>query len=78
MTIVLPGGQVGIYEVRCTKNGFGFNAYSTLSDVQFEYILNVTGISHTSGSVFGGLDLTITGNNFDYENTDNIVINISV
>jgi len=64
MTVVLPGGRIGHYTLKMHKRNFGNNLVPTPGNDQFSYAMTVTSVSHSTGSLFGGLELLITGTHF--------------
>ncbi len=58
----MPGGNLGLYDVVVSKNGAGSSATSNAT--KFTYSLSITNISSSTGSIYGGLLLTISGTNF--------------
>ena len=77
ITIVLPGGRLGEYKVQLEKEDFGYNSVATEGNDLMTYSLTVTGMSHHSGSLFGGLTLTIDGTHFSENlNENNVVLSV--
>jgi len=64
MTLILPGGSAGDYKVSLVKLGYGRAIPATATTNDFKYIISISGISPTTGSIYGGTILTITGENF--------------
>ena len=73
ITAVLGGGKIGQYNLKVLIQGVGYSKEGTTGSSLFSYTLAVTGISPSSGSIYGGTLITITGKNFSPINNQNQV-----
>lgn len=69
ITATLSGGKVGNYTVRVVKKDIG----NSIGDLPFKYIIELSSISPTKGSKYGGQILTINGSHFSSILSDNAV-----
>jgi hypothetical protein len=60
----LPGGGAGVYVVEVSITGKGDSLPATALANRFTYELVISSVSPSTGSIFGGTLLTITGVNF--------------
>jgi IPT/TIG domain len=60
----LGGGKSGDYIVDVQRVGFGKSQAASENSNKFSYVVKVTSISPTSGSIAGGTIITVTGENF--------------
>ena len=60
ITATLSGGSTGDYKVIVWKTGVG----NSIGDIDFSYLISISGISPATGSDMGGTIITITGENF--------------
>jgi len=70
---VLGGGKIGQYYLTVQIQGTGYSKETITNSSLFSYTLSITGISLSSGSIYGGTIITITGNNFSPINNQNQV-----
>ena len=61
---VLGGGKIGTYKLTALIQGMGYSKEGSNGSSLFIYDLSVTEINPTTGSIYGGTLITITGNNF--------------
>lgn len=73
LVVVLPGGKTGSFFVEVFKSDIGAAIPSSSAAVEFKYQISVSSISPTSGSLYGGTVITITGENFSTNNNNNQV-----
>jgi hypothetical protein len=65
ITAFLPGGDLGTYTLSVNKLDLGANTAPANGVNTFKYDLTVTSITPKTGSIFGGLNLTVTGTGFN-------------
>lgn len=68
---VLGGGKIGTYTLMLHIPNSGYSIESTTDSAKFNYDLSITGVSPTSGSLYGGTILTFIGKNFSPINSQN-------
>lgn len=73
MLVRIPGGLPGIFRVVVSRIAYGNSKENTVGAATFTYEIGVTSISPLTGSINGGTILTITGNNFSPDPTENQV-----
>ncbi|KAJ8273405.1 hypothetical protein GJAV_G00101260 [Gymnothorax javanicus] len=73
ITCVLPPLPPALYNVNVEAGNWGYATTHDGRNATIEYILEVTGISPTRGSFFGGSKVTITGSGFSSTIDDNVV-----
>lgn len=71
ITVILPGGELGTYDI-IVKNSNGGETVAS-AKTKFTYSLTITAVDVASGSIFGGNTLTITGTNFSLIKSENVV-----
>lgn len=71
--VILGGGKIGSYYVELELEGIGYSGSTVSNSNLFKYELDIDGISPTSGSIYGGTKITITGKNFSPVNNQNQV-----
>lgn len=59
----LGGGRSGVYKVRVSRDGWGYNTAAANAD-KFKYEIKITEVTPKSGSLAGGTMITILGVNF--------------
>jgi len=66
--LILPGGSAGNYKVNVIKSGVGRAVPANSTAIDFSYLIKITGVTPTTGSITGGTILTIAGVNFSPTN----------
>ena len=74
ITCRLSGGQAGDYLIKVHQAGIGYSKPGTAGDNAFKYVIKVTSITPSSGSLEGGTVLTIVGENFSTITNENQVV----
>uniref|UniRef100_A0A3Q2Z1Q4 PKHD1 like 1, tandem duplicate 1 n=1 Tax=Hippocampus comes TaxID=109280 RepID=A0A3Q2Z1Q4_HIPCM len=72
VTCLLPVLPPGLHDVHVQVGNKGY-AQTNVLDASIEYVLEVHGISPTTGSLMGGTQLTISGSGFSQNVSDNKV-----
>ncbi|XP_019729703.1 PKHD1 like 1, tandem duplicate 1 [Hippocampus comes] len=73
VTCLLPVLPPGLHDVHVQVGNKGYAQTSNVLDASIEYVLEVHGISPTTGSLMGGTQLTISGSGFSQNVSDNKV-----
>lgn len=73
---ILGGGHVGSLNVRVVLQDKGFSIPDSASAALFKYEIKVTSVTPNTGSLLGGTELTIIGENFSgvNKNDNNVFV----
>ena len=75
MYCILGGGKTGNYNVRVINKGIASAAISYPSPGSlFQYKIFVNSVSPSSGAMGGGYNITITGQNFAFNDSTNVFV----
>ena len=69
---ILGGGRTGVYDVLVFVSGVGLSSPSDLTKIAYEIIVN--GVTPSFGSMGGGYNITIQGENFAEDVKSNSII----
>ncbi|KPP78019.1 fibrocystin-L-like, partial [Scleropages formosus] len=73
ITCLLPRLPPALYSVHVQLGKWGYAQNSNNVNTTVEYVLQVTGIYPSQGSLYGGTKVTVTGSGFSSSITDNLI-----
>lgn len=76
----MGGGHVGLFKVRVVLKDKGYSIPDSATAANFKYEIKVTSVTPNVGSLLGGTELTIVGENFSgaNKNDNNVFISYDV